>query len=37
VTDEYEQLLVSVRTMGGPGALPPELVDAEVPPPAARV
>ena len=27
VTDEYEQLLVSVRQMGGPGALPAELVD----------
>jgi hypothetical protein len=28
VTDEYEQLLVSVREMGGHGALPLELVDA---------
>ena len=27
VTDEYEQLLVSVLQMGGPGALPAELVD----------
>ena len=27
VTDEYEQLLVSVRQMGGPGGLPAELVD----------
>ncbi|MGI8729921.1 MAG: hypothetical protein ACR2LK_08020, partial [Solirubrobacteraceae bacterium] len=27
VTDEYEQLLVSVRQMGGPGSLPAEFVD----------
>jgi glycosyltransferase involved in cell wall biosynthesis len=35
VTDEYEQLLVSVREMGGPGSLPAELVDADAPPAAA--
>jgi hypothetical protein len=28
VTDDYEQLLVSVRDAYGPGPLPPELVDA---------
>ena len=32
VTDEYEQLLVSVRQMGGPGALPAELVDGAAAP-----
>jgi glycosyltransferase involved in cell wall biosynthesis len=37
VTDEYERLLVNVRAMGGPGALPQELVDdcAASPPAAA--
>jgi hypothetical protein len=34
VTDEYERLLRSVCEMGGPGPLPPELVDVEPPPPA---
>ncbi|HEV3229040.1 MAG TPA: glycosyltransferase [Solirubrobacteraceae bacterium] len=34
VTDEYERLLRSVCEMGGPGPLPPELLDIEAPPPA---
>jgi glycosyltransferase involved in cell wall biosynthesis len=29
VTDEYEQLLVNVREMDGPGGLPAELLDAD--------
>jgi glycosyltransferase involved in cell wall biosynthesis len=32
VTDEYEQLLISVRQMGGPGSLPAELIDGAVTP-----
>ena len=35
VTDEYEQLLVNVREMGGPGGLPVELVDSQSPLPLA--
>jgi glycosyltransferase involved in cell wall biosynthesis len=35
VTDEYEQLLVNVRQLGGPGSLPAELVDGETPSAAA--
>jgi glycosyltransferase involved in cell wall biosynthesis len=35
VTDEYEQLLVSVREMGGPGGLPVELVGTDAPQPLA--
>jgi glycosyltransferase involved in cell wall biosynthesis len=35
VTDEYEELLRRVREMRGPGLLPPELVDAPGPAPAA--
>ena len=35
VTDEYEQLLVNVRDLGGHGSLPAELVDGDAPPPAA--
>jgi hypothetical protein len=31
VTDEYEQLLINVRELGGPGSLPAELVDGEAP------
>jgi predicted dehydrogenase len=35
VTDEYEQLLVNVRNLGGHGSLPAELVDGDAPPAAA--
>jgi glycosyltransferase involved in cell wall biosynthesis len=37
VTDEYERLLERVCAAHGPGSLPPELVDADAPPPAAIV
>jgi glycosyltransferase involved in cell wall biosynthesis len=37
VTDEYEQLLKRVCELRGPGVLPRELVDAEIPPPLPPV
>jgi glycosyltransferase involved in cell wall biosynthesis len=37
VTDEYEQLLLSVRAMRGPGPLPPELVEVDEQRPPAMV
>jgi glycosyltransferase involved in cell wall biosynthesis len=37
VTDQYERLLRDVLAAGGPGALPPELVDSDAPPPVLSV